>query len=447
MILERKNDLIALAKKYNLEIDFGNNMQMIAEIYWPWNNSGLKIDDKYYRNETLSEDDVINNHKIMQTVISELESNNLQVRKIHYIEYNFVGGIIVEIKNDTLTKVEQIYDFELDHTFKNNIIMEKVDMLAGIKSPLNMFDEPLKKHEREKVQSNILDRISYFNEYGKQQILINLARYSKMIEPMEETLDNKLLDVEFVVEQLFNDDWVYYEDQSIAKKIIRLLSEYKTRAPINLSSGRGYLPDVANGFNATIIKNICVNWTFTDDTAKKVLTFLIHNEEIMSLKVFLEKYVPFEIRDYFGIVEQILLLDMNPKIHKLFFDNWCDINNFYNEFTEDLDTIVVRVDPTILTYLCLKINKSKYPDLFKHLVKAYKNSNLYDISVAKPILKLFLDEPGIDYTAGDVFIITIFNDNKKIKKKILSQPGVQDKLMELGMVEYLPDDVKNIFVF
>lgn len=446
------SDLEKVVEDLGLKMDVSNSSpNVIAQIWWPHRNSGIIIDGKIYDNQTLTFDDVVNNHKVFKKLAEFLIFDaDLQIDNYHQVEFNFILSVNVILRNDRnrlLDSKEKKTDWNLDKTNETIVKPQKIDMTAGYK-PYDMFVTSLKKHEKEKVLDGIIDLLSYHNEYGRRFILSNLAQYSGFTTPLELALDNHMIDVTFMIEQTLEEDWPYYQNQPQAKKLFSLLSEYTTTTDINFENGgREYLPDVVVE-SPKMTKAVATHWSFTESVGARVLAIMIQDEHFKSVKVYLENQTPFDTASWFyGIVDPYLTTFHNEKQVKFFLDTWVDLNNCYDDFIDDLSTLVVRMEPKNLRYAIEKLLGQNPQHLFSHLVDAFKESNAYSVLETAKVLELFVDNPNVDLTYGNAYIIKVFNDDEKMKEKLLEVPGMVDAVVANGDTSLLPNSVQDIFVF
>ena len=227
------SDLERVVEKAGLEMQVERSGQEnIAQIWWPYKPSGIVLDGKIYDNLTLTRADVERINEAFLDVAKWCAFDaSLQVKDYYYIEFNAISSMNVTLrggKDRLLSRTEIKTDFELDETSHRANRPYEIDMKAGYKV-YDMFKHvSLKKHEKEKVIGNIQNLFMDNNIHGIFQIVINLARYSNFLEPLEAALKSNWLDPSFTIEQLLNDDMIFYEFQATSNKLLKFLSTQKT---------------------------------------------------------------------------------------------------------------------------------------------------------------------------------------------------------------------------
>jgi len=442
----RLSQLIKKIDELNLEYQLLDDPNLIINVWTPYNDRGIKLEDgKYYSNDTLTSDDITSIRGKYLELAQLAFDNDLKIKNINYIEFNLIANMQIELGRYLTTDSIKNNDIELEPTEAHGLDIKVADLSYDGLHPQKIFNTKLRKHEKEKVLNNILDLLSYHNDYGRAIILLNLVEYSSFIEPLKVALDEQYIDISFMIEETHKRDVVYYED---FKKLFATLSTYKSTYPIDLSYNRGYLSDSAVESPKTM-KQICENWEFTNETAHRVLTFLIQNEQTKALGIFLKNYQPFEITDYLDIIEQGLLTIVESRIFKLFLDDWVDLSKFKVEILNDLDTFTIRLyDEPIKLLVEGLLNIGVEPNyLFKKLLDSYANSNLYNpFASGKKAMKLFINL-DVDFTHRDGYVLNFFIDNQKLIDKIIKDPKVVEVLVASNNFTFLPEEIKSIFVF
>jgi len=440
------SQLIRKIDELNLEYELLDDPNLIINIWTPYNDKGIKLEDgKYYSNDTLATDDITLIRGKYLELAQLAFDNNLKIKNINYIEFNLIANMQIELGHSLTTASIKNNDIELEPTEAHGLDIKVADLSYEGLHPQKIFNNKLRKHEKEKVLNNILDLLSYHNDYGRATILLNLVEYSNFIEPLIIALDEQYLDTSFMIEETHKRDVVYYEN---FKKLFATLSTYESTYPIDLSYNRGYLSDFAVESPKTM-KQICENWEFTNETAHRVLTFLIQNEQTKALGIFLKLYPPFQIEDYIDIVEQGLLIIVESRIFKLFLYDWVDLSKFKVEILNDLDTFVIRLydEPMKLLVKGL-LDVAVEPNyLFKKLLDSYANSNLYNpFAYGKKAMKLFINL-DMDFTYRNAYVLNFFTDDQKVIDKIVKDPKVVEVLVASNNFVFLPEEIKSIFVF
>jgi len=416
-------------EQLDLKLDILNDGTYV--IYTPYNANGFKINGKFYDNYVLTESDITDIRGRYVDIRNYIEDNNFGVTNITYVEYNTISNISIAHEDEGY--MFRTSEFDTANLGPSDTV-----------KPYQMFEEKLKKHEKDKLMSEFSNFLSYHNIYGRQQIITNLIKNSNFFEPLTLALDENLLDIRQFIEALFSqEDWIYHENEKASLKMFKILSIHTPDFHLDLSQGRGYLPDVVVN-NKIVMKNICKNWMFSD--TNRILSFLIQDEHWDGLNVFLHNYPPELTHNWDDITSQFLLLVDNTKMIKKFLNDWVDLNSQIDGFLDFLETLVIRMFTEDLKLCILKIIDSQDPQtLFNKLLDAYIDSNIMDLTTAAPIFDLF-SKYDIDYMYGDIYILEIYKNNQEKIDFFIRQKNILQRVLELEKYEYIPDSVSELFL-
>lgn len=457
----KKSQLVKEAEKLGLLVETGNHWpDCIAQIWTPHNseNKIKSTDGKMYSVDLLSLKEISDLNQRFVKLIDFCIKNNLAIRDIHHIESNLISEIVVVVKKSILDNVESKSDFELDDTLTNSK-EEKYTIPTPVynTAAASLFGEKLTKSELAKVEEFIEERMAEYTVEDNVFWMLNICLYSNYFNHIKKVFESNLMTPEVFVYNLFyNTDLMFYEGENEFTKLLSLLTEY----PIDLvslthsSDRRGYLPSVMTS-NKKIMKNVFANWTFTENTTQRIFDYLIGDELEDIFVSFIKTYKPCKL-NFETNIEQLLINDIfTLNTLELYFSTWVNFKDYDVERVIDVMNMFIadaRRDTKVKGILITTIIRAEIvplEEVYKNLVSTMSALKYNSITNDrhKFLLQHFLKDNTLDYTFTNCFIVKVYFDVPAQKAKFLANPKIVDALVADGDDYYLPDSVKEIFLF
>lgn len=461
-------ELEKIIDNLDLKCIWGNQNNVIMQVWQPHSNSGFKVGSKYYSSEVLPYDEVKKLNSKFEKLLKTLKKHKIKISDVDIVENGIISQINLVVRFDALKPDEKNLDFEIDdfedwkggNWFDYNDVMPD-DIGYGSSfydsNVSNLFkDFKLKKHEREMVIANMKELFDRFMERDSYDWVMNFAINQNDITPLQYWVENYNISPKYLIEAIFENDEIYYDNEKEYKKIFGYLTTLKADdLDINQNSHyRGMLPDVIIT-SRKMFKQTLDNWEFEYDSGQRVLTFIIQDEHFKEFKLFIENKDPkkYYFDDWYDLQEYTLKtigLDDLKLVQKLFDDKWMEMEHIDDEYVIDYiidqlrNTSNVTNEPILIKEF-IKVKDVKSINKLLGLVLEISRDNKFNIPT---VVQPFIDNPDkLDFTQADAEIMKYLDDSHPLSQRLLSDDKFIQYLVDIDKLEYLPKSVTDVFLF
>jgi len=446
----------------------------LLQVWMPFDEKkGFKLDDGLWYNESVlpkEEIDKLNSKYI--SIIDLLKKNNIKIVRSSPVTNGLVAELIIHLKNYTLdNKLDRIalpndYEIQTDDKIKTSISILKYENVLpkvtgfGYKFP-DFRDSTLKKHEIAMVVKNTPDIIKMYSEEKNISWILGFVYNQNNIQPLMEAISSGAISAKAFLEEILPASPV--TDKITSDHYKKLFTFLATQSIDEIDVGNRiyYRHQEVIVNNPSIFNKVVENWKFSAETGREFLKNIILSTDIKAFKKFITKY---DANKYFmnhwkTLEEPVLqkFCVVEPKLLPVLVNNgWLLFNTIFTSdivffISEQINDYSEVVPLTISLYL----KHSNDHNGFMHFM-LQKFAIKTDESFLKDVFKTIMENINIDSITvtncmvGNGIIMKYLRDyenNHPLKEKLLSSEEFVNYLLEGGQEEYLPDDVRDLFIF
>lgn len=465
----KRSELEKIISGLNLEYAIENNGNLIMQVWQKYSDTGFKIESKYYSASVLGEKEVTTLNSNFKKLLKTLDENNIQIISTHNIENGVISTWILGLRDEPLNNKDRNLDFEIQtrlKTVRNTVnYSDALPQNVGYGYQNSRISprfggEKLRKHELELVIQNIDEVFKAASNNASWIVEFSVSQNSS--EPVRLAVEKNIIDAPSAISAVFDHDEIYYDRQREYTTVLKYLTTLKADdVNIAFKNRRGSLPDVI--VNSTgLYQNVLKNWEFEFNTGQKILTMLIQDEYVKQFKQFINLKDPkkYKFQDWYDLTEQVLKIACANDVKflkKLLDDGWIDFSVLHSFYIADFLTEIFNQFDTS-AYLMIMVAYLKYfPEEEDHktllglLFNKFDQGDFHDSFITREIMETFIKNMNIESTSSfminDAVIMFYLDDNSALKKKLLSDGKFLNYLAKVDKLEYMPETVKDVFLF
>lgn len=462
----KRKELEATVKELGLEFSVENNIgKTIMQVWQPYAPSGFKIDSKYYSASSLGKSEVESLNSKFRNLLKVLEENKIRITNSSNIENGVISTWVLHLKDEPLKNEERNVDFDIDTELFDGVMVYSRMMPAKIGYRYSNFrtttlysNDKLKKHELELMLKNIEEIIESLDD--KRELLVDFSIKNNTVEPIKYLIEKGIMAPRIVIELLFTHDDIYYDNQKEFLTILKYLTTLKAEN-INIlnNNRRGSLPDLILDLGY-LYKSVLKNWEFEKDTGQKILTMMVRDDKQKQFRMFIEAKSAdrYYFREWHDLQEYVLKFTCadNPKLlKKLIEDGWMALDNVSSDYF--LDFLYEAVNSISVESYVLVMDEfmgyfgDMHDTLLSHLFDKFDHDDLHDTMISRELMEAFLKrtdlKPPKPFMTHNAAIMIYLKDDHPLRKELLSNGEFVQYIVSVGKTEFLPETVKDIFLF
>lgn len=463
----KRSELEKIISGLNLEYAIENNGNLIMQVWQKYSDTGFKIESKYYSASVLGEKEVTTLNSNFKELLKTLDENNIQIISAHNIENGVISTWVLGLRDEPLDNKDRNLDFEIQtrlKTVRNTVnYSDALPQNVGYGYQNSRISprfggEKLRKHEMEMVVGNIDELFVAASNNASWIVEFSVSQNSS--EPVRLAVEKGIITTNDAVSSIFDHDEVYYDRQREYATVLKYLTTLKVdNLDIANKTIRGSLPDIIVN-SASLYQNVLKNWEFEFNTGQKILTMLIYNKQLKQFKQFINTKNPkkYKFQDWHGLIEPLLLAvcsDDEVFLKYLIKLNWLDISTVKAEYI--IDFLVDEFNQFgTSSYLLLltefmSLHPSSQSKLLASLFNTFDETDFHDSFLTREIINTFIKNTTINdissYMINDAVIMYYLPDGHQLKNKLLSDDNFLKYLTSVDKLEYMPEAVKDVFLF
>jgi len=416
----------------------------------------------------MPEEEINKFNKKYEDLLKILKAHNIKVIRSSPVENGLIADLLIflkQVKNDSrYRRKEPPADFEITSNVNKNSRLQPMRDDEIIPQATGFsFDSPdfqhvkLKKHEIEMVIRSTPDILKIYDKEENVNWLVNFITNQNNTKPLEEAINSGVMDSKSIVEEILNNRrHINAMSDAQLKKVIGFLSTTKIMAlDLERESRDGIIPKAILE-TPPIFNRIMKNWEFTQTTGRKILMKIVDEVHVKAFKKFVTtKSGPDYYFDQWFQQEAVLrdFCSKEPQLLNLLVkDGWLhfslismdNIAEFFNDYSQ--------VVPIKLIEIMIK-------EYFKHNNPYGKFIKTVLIEIDAPseeLTQILIDNANYDQIADEDLMIRDgiimkyledYPDDHPLKVRLISSEQFVSYLLDNGKGEYLPEDVRDIFIF
>lgn len=455
----------------NLDLNFSleNNGNLIMQVWQKYSNAGFKIDGKYYSAEVLGKKEVTQLNSNFEKLLSVLEKNNIQILSTHNIENGVISTWILVLRDEALSTTNRNLDFEIQTKLKtarntvnySNAMPQNVGYgYQNSRVSPKFGGDKLRKHEMEMVVGNIDELFVATSNNASWIVEFSVSQNSS--DPVRLAVEKGIITTSDAVSSIFDHDEVYYDRQKEYATVLKYLTTLKVdNLDIANKNRRGSLPDIIVN-SASLYQNVLKNWEFEFNTGQKILTMLIQDEQLKQFKQFIntKNQKKYKFQDWYDLTEQVLKITCsNDKkfLQQLFNSGWIDLSIIKPfQIIDFLIETFNHFDTSAYLWLMIEFMKfnsvyNTHKELLVALLDKFDKDDFHDSFLSREIMQEFIENSLVDnptdFMINDASVMLYLPKEHPLRNKLLSSGEFLNYLVSVNKLEYMPETVKDVFLF
>lgn len=471
----KKSEFEDIIKTIGLLYDYSKNDHVVMNIWQPFTKNGFKLNDVYYNPVVLGKNEVIKLNEKFEKLLKIIKENKFIVRTSFNIENGIISEFQLDIKNEA-NSVKNLKndDFEIETDFtskysrlKPNDYDSLIPTTTGYSANNNLrriFESiKLKRHEKELIFKNYEE---IFNEIpNPEDWLISLSLHSNDSTFITIAITEKFSSPNKMLSSIFEEKRNEFDAEDYYKMISALcklkISDISVYNSLNFSFASSIFEQLLE--NKSDFEKLLKNWEFSYDDGQQFLRTLLTLVKYDAFKQFIYAKNPSKyVFSDWDLQKQVLLrvcFKDASFFSDLIDDGWLQFSNIPEAKILNFISTTSMFSIADLGFSKLLINEfmdafnssNSHGRLLSELLTAFENENMQLSDYAQEIIDIVIEKFKFktieSFMLHDAIIIEYLENFKDFKNKLLEDSEFIQYLVKCDKLDYLPNEIKDFFLF